>query len=482
MARVSNPANQQSHDTAPRLIKYLIKHRHWSPFEMASMQVEIETTRSVAAQILRHRSASYQEFCLAAGAKITVIKEPGYTQKIPISKLYDYCQNKTTSLYARSYDPGVERFINAPIKSVYKSGKKPVYEFKVETTYSEKTINCTREHRVLTKEKGFVPFGVAFDEKLTVALNGESAEPLPYQDPKVLQEYSWMGSTKFAKEFGIADVTARKWFRKHNITPYNPHNASRSSIDNTFSAKLSSFMKWARNNIRKNSCQICGHDGSFSRLELSHIVAHDGDPKLAFDENNLQTLCASCHREYDIETQGKSYGWTVNMRAKWGKIVSQTYLGVQETYDIEMDHHTHNFVADGIVVHNSQRYSDVTVLPEIPVPMLRRQDSSNKQASHDDLPVDIVDSFSARIAEHFAEAQSLYSEMLEAGVAKECARDVLPLATPTRLYMSATIRTWVHYIEVRAGVETQLEHRMIAKSIKKIFTSQFPAISEAMGW
>lgn len=192
MARVSNPANQQSHDTAPKLIRYLIKHRHWSPFEMASMQVEIETTRSIAAQILRHRSASYQEF--------------------------------------------------------------------------------------------------------------------------------------------------------------------------------------------------------------------------------------------------------------------------------------------------SQRYSDVTVLPEIPVPMLRRQDIANKQASHADLPADLVESFSARISAHFAAANALYAEMLAAGVAKECARDVLPLATPTRLYMSATIRTWIHYIEIRAGVETQLEHRMIAESVKSIFIAQFPAISEAMGW
>ena len=62
MARVSNPSNQANMDTAPRLIKYLIKHKHWSPFEMASMQVEINTTRAIAAQVLRHRSFSYQEF------------------------------------------------------------------------------------------------------------------------------------------------------------------------------------------------------------------------------------------------------------------------------------------------------------------------------------------------------------------------------------------------------------------------------------
>jgi len=192
MARVSNPANQQSHETAPRLIKYLIRHRHWSPFEMASMQVEIETTRSIAAQILRHRSASYQEF--------------------------------------------------------------------------------------------------------------------------------------------------------------------------------------------------------------------------------------------------------------------------------------------------SQRYSDVKVLPDIPVPMLRRQDDKNKQASHDDLDPELVKDFNAKIVAHFAEANALYRDMLEAGIAKECARDVLPLATPTRLYMSGTIRTFIHYVDVRVGIETQLEHRLIAESIKEIFKSEFPAISDAMGW
>jgi thymidylate synthase (FAD) len=130
----------------------------------------------------------------------------------------------------------------------------------------------------------------------------------------------------------------------------------------------------------------------------------------------------------------------------------------------------------------SQRYSDVTVLPDIPVPILRRQDTTNKQASHDDLPDDVVEDFNFRISAHFANANELYRDMLTAGVAKECARDVLPLATPTRLYMSGTIRTFIHYIEVRAGVETQLEHRLIAESIKEIFKSEFPAISDAMGW
>ena len=271
MARVSAPENQSNMETAPRLLRYLLKHSHVSPFEMANMCVAINTTRGISAQIIRHRSFSFQEFCLAGNARITVSNGAGGVQRLSIEELHEKWSSPAfKTRYARSYDVSVERFIEAPILSVYESGEKPVYRFSINGPASVKTIDCTREHRVLTKERGFVSFGEAFDNKLTVALNGSTAEPLPYQDPEV-----------------------------------------------------SSFMKWARETVRKNSCESCGHDGSKSRLELSHIIAHDGDPLLCFDENNLQTLCAKCHREYDINVQGKNYGWTLAMTAKWGKIINQ---------------------------------------------------------------------------------------------------------------------------------------------------------------
>lgn len=475
-ARVSNPSNQNNHETAPRLLRYCIKHQHWSIFETASMQVEIETTRAIAAQILRHRSFSFQEFCLAGNARITVSNGDGGVQRLPIEELYQKWDNPAfKARYARSYDESIGRFIEAPILSVYESGEKPVYRFQI----GKRSIDCTREHRVLTKERGFVEFGEAYDNELTVALNGATAEPLPYQDPKVLADNAWMGSTRFAKEFGIQPVTARKWFRKLGVTPYNPNNAARSAIDASFQARKASFMKWARENGRADECSLCGHDGSESRLEVSHITAHDGDPALCFDENNLQTLCAKCHRQHDIDVQGKRYGWTLGMTAKWGKIDSQSYLGVQMTYDIEMDHPTHNFVADGIVVHNSQRYSSVDQLPPLGLPHLRSQDLKNKQASHDDLPPELVARYNRYITELYEGAQDLYHNMLEHGVAKECARSILPLGTPTRLYMAGTIRSFLHYIQVRAGVETQLEHRLIAEKIKEIFKEQLPGVFEA---
>ena len=482
MARVSAPKNQDNMETAPKLLRYLIKHKHLSPFEMANMCVEINTTRAISAQIIRHRSFSFQEFCLSGDSKITISSEKGIVQRIPIKDLFEKWKKPSfKARYARAYDTELQRFIAAPIKSVYSSGKKLVYRFNVVAPASNKTISCTREHQVLTKEKGFVPFGVAYDEQLTIALNGDKAIALAYQDPKVLEANAWMGSTKFAREHGIAEVTARKWFRKYGITPFNPNNTASSAVDANFSARLTSFMKWARNNVRAKECQKCGHDGSTNRLEISHIKAHDGDPSLAFDENNLQTLCSACHRNHDIQKQGKTYGWTLGMTAKWGKILSQTCVGIQETYDIEMDHPTHNFVADGIVVHNSQRYADTNELGSAIIPHLRRQDNKNRQNSIDDLDADAVSGFYRRISQLYEDAEHLYREMVSSGIAKECARSILPLSTPTRIYMNGTIRSWLTYLALREKHGTQMEHMVIAKDIKTIFCGQFPVIAEAMG-
>ena len=125
----------------------------------------------------------------------------------------------------------------------------------------------------------------------------------------------------------------------------------------------------------------------------------------------------------------------------------------------------------------SQRYAAVTDNPA--VPHLRRQDIKNRQNSIDDLDPFTKQNLEIKAQLLFDQAQMLYDEMLGEGVAKECARDVLPLASPTRLYMHGTLRSWIHYIEVRATPETQLEHRQIAEQIKKIMYEQFPTISAA---
>ena len=127
----------------------------------------------------------------------------------------------------------------------------------------------------------------------------------------------------------------------------------------------------------------------------------------------------------------------------------------------------------------SQRYSSVDQLGAFGVPHLRSQDLKNKQASHDDLDPEFVALAEKQILTQYNSAIDLYEHLLHKGVAKECARSILPLGTPTRLYMSGSIRSWIHYIQIRAGVETQLEHRLIAQAVKDIFEEQLPSVYEA---
>ena len=131
----------------------------------------------------------------------------------------------------------------------------------------------------------------------------------------------------------------------------------------------------------------------------------------------------------------------------------------------------------------SQRYADSSLLDEhIPIPELRRQDTKNRQNSIDDVDSWVQKWYNWRMERHFKSSMNLYKKMLVDGIAKECARFVLPLATPTRLYMTGSVRSWVHYIQLRSGHGTQKEHMDIANECKRIFSEQFPVVAEALTW
>ena len=130
----------------------------------------------------------------------------------------------------------------------------------------------------------------------------------------------------------------------------------------------------------------------------------------------------------------------------------------------------------------SQRYADSSQLGNIPLPDLRRQDFKNRQNSIPDLPDELKERFNSKIASHFKAASALYEDLLSEGIAKECARFVLPLATPTRIYMSGSCRSWIHYIHLRSAHGTQKEHKSIAQNCKSVFKQSFPIVSKSLGW
>ena len=159
----------------------------------------------------------------------------------------------------------------------------------------------------------------------------------------------------------------------------------------------------------------------------------------------------------------------------------------QSTMTLEIE--TTRAIAAQILRHRSftfqefsQRYASSTSLGKIELPELRKQDLNNRQNSTDDLAPDMVVKFHMQMETLFSSSKALYEQMLSQGVAKECARMVLPLCTPTRIYMTGSCRSWIHYINLRSAHGTQKEHMVIAEACRKVFTEQFPAVSEALEW
>ncbi|GAC1502397.1 MAG: hypothetical protein NVS1B14_07160 [Vulcanimicrobiaceae bacterium] len=374
-ARVSNPANQDNPDVT-KLLRSCIKRGHWSVFEMADMCIEIQTTRGISAQIIRHRSFHFQEFCVTGDTRITTImpanRLPNY---IPISKLYERQKWKNyAGIHVRVFDEATGRFSAAPLSEVFATGSKPVFEVEL---VDGKRVSCTKEHRFLT-QTGFRPL----EEIVGLELVGERA------------------------------VMSRVGFV-------------------------------ATNGMR---CDVANSQRLYERHDRKRGLP--GSPK----------------------------GWLV---PRWTQIAKIRFLGMHETYDLEVDHGSHNYVANKIVVHNSQRYAPVQKIETV---QPRRQDLKNRQSSHDDLPEETLAWFADAQKTHFGEAQTLYEQALEKGIAKESARFLLPLAAGTTIYMKGSVRDWVHYINLRSDPGTQLEHREIALGCKAIFVEQFPILAEALGW
>ena len=173
-----------------------------------------------------------------------------------------------------------------------------------------------------------------------------------------------------------------------------------------------------------------------------------------------------------------------------GYCIKHEHWSVFEQSFMTLEIETTRAIAAQILRHRSftfqefsQRYADSSMLADqVPMFDLRRQDTKNRQNSIDDIDPFVKQEFEIKIRRHFDEAMVLYQSMLDAGVAKECARFALPLATPTRIYMTGSCRSWIHYINLRSAHGTQKEHMDIANACKEVFSEQFPVVSEALDW
>ena len=169
--------------------------------------------------------------------------------------------------------------------------------------------------------------------------------------------------------------------------------------------------------------------------------------------------------------------------------IKHNHWSVFEQSSMTLEIETTRAIAAQILRHRSftfqefsQRYAASTALGDIDLPELRKQDLKNRQNSTDYLDPKMVEKYEKQMITLFSSSKALYEQMLSQGVAKECARMVLPLCTPTRIYMTGSCRSWIHYINLRSAHGTQKEHMEIAEECRKVFTEQFPSVSEALEW
>ena len=521
IARVSNPQNQDN-ENVEGLLRYMVKHQHWSPFEMASAVFEIETTRDIARQILRHRSFSFQEFCVAEGTLVTTISEKGRTKKIPIESLYAYQSDPRMSAVwqrgVRVYDEISKTFVRSEVKEVFKTGVKPCFKVKLE---DGKELICTEDHKFFTPNGFSRLVNLAVGD--LVAVNGvETYRSKEWMaEAKKRNMLPGLGVAGIAKEANISYHTARKWLKVHGLqfskhensviaggawnkglpkerqpkfgkpvseeTRVKMREASKKGEDSSLyvsgGSKNTPFRQQVAQWQHKYKLRVltsCGHRcvkcGAQEDLEIDHVVAVSVDRHRAFDVDNLQALCRVCHKEKTIqETRG------ARLTVRWKAIVAIEPVGERMTYDMEVDHPSHNYIANGIVTHNSQRYADVSLLPSAQLRECRLQDMKNRQNSlttDDQTKHDMWSQIQARVSDA---ALAAYQQALKMGVAKEQARAVLPEGlTPSRMYMSGTIRSWMHYCQLRTQPETQKEHRVIAQSISDELALQVPAVWSAL--
>ena len=169
--------------------------------------------------------------------------------------------------------------------------------------------------------------------------------------------------------------------------------------------------------------------------------------------------------------------------------IKEHHWSIFEQADMTVEINTTRGIAAQILRHRSftfqefsQRYADTKLLDKAIPPDLRRQDLKNRQNSIDDFGDYVKLGMQTKIQQHFDESQKLYDSLLEQGVAKESARFVLPLATPTRIYMKGSVRSWIHYLTLRTTSGTQKEHRDVAEAIRCLFICEYPDVAEALEW
>lgn len=443
-----------------KLLRFLYEHKHMTPFEMAGMVIEVQAPIMVFREWHRHRTQ-----CLRGNTKITCVSPNGTPYQRTIKEIYDL-----------KYGGVVDNFEGITKNGYSKRGTPVTRKRRLKNTTRVHILpNCQeRTLRVLDEASGEFTTGKMLDvyqsgekqlfEVTTTRGMVEASEEHPFYTNK-----GW----KKVKELSIGDLIASPGVVAAVERPIPP--SLREGIGVWTSMMRVRLIKPI------DFCYKCMQEFTFGELELDHVIPVCDNLKLALDEANLKPICKDCHRIKTNDEQPSRVGQT-KTGVRWARVVSITKSCIEMTYDIALAGKHHNFVANGLVVHNSYnemsgRYIELPDLCYIPSEerlMNAKQSKSNKQGSEEGFDGTDALHMQECIQQCYDYCRATYDEFLEFGVSREIARLVLPVNQYSRMRASANLRNWLAFLTLRMDTSAQWEIQQYANTVANIIKELFP--------
>jgi len=504
-----------------KLIRYLWEHKHTSTFEHNSFTFRVKCPLFVARQWMRHRLA-----CLTGDTEVQFVNAYGeatnklkytieelyqkwhYGQSCPNSAEENSIRNVTElvesgssirsacssvgigrNTYKRRRQEGnygyrsaksrlkkmklrvlnedTKRFETSNITDVIYNGIAPVYKV---TLGSGHTIKMTMNHKCYT-DQGWLPLSAAIEKsaKLTVSGYNIVKSDVIAEDPNI--ETQWANISGFDRMYEVSN-TGQVRTLKNTRGKLLTHPKLKKITKNTQGRSVVSLSKNGKTKVYQVSRLVA--ESFLPNPNNFPYVCHKDDNAMNNQVSNLYWGDEKSNKEDMARNKGLNYS-----SVRFSNILSYEYIGDLPVYDLSVEDPWHNFVANGVVVHNS--YNEISgryvqAEPEFYVPEhWRKQHASNRQASTDDT---ITESNGYNIHElvtkHHEQTYMRYKKLLEVGVAREQARSLLPLATYTEFYFTCNLRALLHFIELRSHEGAQWEIRQYAEAMAELIKPSFP--------
>lgn len=481
-ARVSNPSNQTNTQTSSKLLNYCIRNQHWSIFEMSHVVLEINTTRDIARQILRHRS-----FCLGADSVIwfdlpdenSPLKYKPY--KRTISYLYDRFHNGAAPLPNGVRMPMKEKICNMRIRCVNEETGEITHTHINDITKSTailykvifdngNVVTSSMDHKYLT-DRGWLTLSQALEVNAKFVAQGLKSNQPVQEFPEIDESIEKWAPIDGWENYMISTEGRLKRIGRYSTNKIRSGTPSKSNGYSIVSLNRPGYQ--IEMPVHQLVLKTFRPLNDYNGIVVRHINHNKLDNRLcnlewgSYKDNSIDSVVSDIHGR---------------LRTNLTSIVDYECVGEQDSYDISVIGPWHNFICDGQVVHNSfqefsQRYADASQLG-FTIREARLQDTKNRQNSIETEDKDLQKAWIMKQEQLVHESKLAYNWAIENGIAKEQARAILPEGnTNSRIYMSGTLRSWLHYIQIRTEAGTQKEHRRIAEECKKIILDQFPSLS-----